>query len=66
MIKPSHLAALGALLISVVGQMAGWEDWSALRTPAGAAGVLGAIGGTLVALFSEKPRDPNAQTRRSD
>lgn len=66
MIKPAHLAALGALLVSIVGQMAGWQDWSVLQTPAGAAGVLGAVGGTLVALFSDKPRSAEAQTRAGD
>jgi len=66
MIKPVHLAALGALLLSVVAQMSGWKDWSVISTPVGAAGVLGAIGSTLVAMFSDKPRSADAATRSYD
>ena len=65
-IKTVHVAAVGALLVSVVGQMSGWTSWDQALTPPGMAGLLGAIGGTLVAMFSDKPRDPNAQTRSGD
>lgn len=65
-IRPSHLAALGALLISVSAQVAAWPSWAAGMTPAGLAGVVGSIGATLIALFADKPRDPQALTRFTD
>ena len=64
--KAGHLAALGALLISVTAQISSWPDWSPIYTPAGAGGIGAAIGATLIALFSDKPRAADAQTRSGD
>lgn len=65
-IKAPHLAAMGLLLTSIAAQFATLTDWSQATRPVFIGALLTAIGSTLVALFSDKPRDPEAQTRISD
>lgn len=66
MIRASHLGALGLLLTSIAAQVATLTEWSAATKPVFIAAVLTAIGSTMVALFSDAPRDPNAKSRSTD
>lgn len=66
MLKGPHVAALGLLMTSVSAQIGTLADWSGASKPVFIAAVLSSIGATLIALFSDKPRDPNAKSREGD
>lgn len=65
-LKGAHVAALGLLLTSVGSQIGALSDWTGARKPVFIAAVLTSIGSTLIALFSDKPRDPDTKSRQSD
>lgn len=61
-----HIAALGLLMTSIAAQVATLTDWTSATKPTFIGAILTAIGSTLIALFSEKPRDPDTKSRASD
>lgn len=50
--------------LSVMGS--GMRTWAEMWTPAFVLGALGQLGVAFTALYSDKPRDPDARERMSD
>lgn len=65
-LQASHVGALGLLMTSIAAQIATLTDWSSAKKPVFIAAILTAIGSTLIALFSDKPRDPDTKSRATD
>lgn len=65
---PKHYALTGALLVAIGMQLAGAaHGWQDVLTPGFLGGLIVQVGTTIVAIFTDAPRQPwNGMDRRHD
>lgn len=61
--KAVHWVALAMFLGGLATQLSAMHSWSEIRSPQSIAGVLLNVSGTLIAMFSEKPRNGNGDSK---
>lgn len=65
--QPQHYMIVGGLLVAIGLQLGGLEHgWKDAATPLFFGGLLVQVGNTLLALYTNKPRDGESKTRRTD
>lgn len=62
----THWAILAGFLATWSVQIAGLESWADATTPAFVGGALGQLALAITAIFTNKPRPTDAQTRTGD